>query len=349
MSDTSEETTAVPLTTEELVASVDPDTELAQTIANIRNINWYQQFLAIESARRLIVHHTTTLATSDQLADILYHIRLASRNLRSAASKNALLALAETIEYMHAVDTVQQLTGSFTNVLVKRAACEKRFLREAAEIGLRKLSIYAPQFSTIEYLLKFSKDRHPKTCLAAARTISQCVVNLVKREKQTTGQNNSTTHSIVPQSSTFPCSVINADQLKMLLAGLALFRAGREPETRVAARKTLISLRILLGPAEFDCQTRETLDLPNANAVIADSKGSRPNKRPKSLRDLIRRDKVYKQKSLPQLAPLDEVKTKTKTPNSTPRRGVAMKILRPNRIALDSLVEKLELISKEDK
>ncbi|ETV97035.1 hypothetical protein, variant [Aphanomyces invadans] len=154
----------VVLTTSELQPLENVADEVAAMRRALQNHDWVVQYGAIETLRRAIVHHTeATLASIDQ--DVLRRLQDATLNLRSAMSKNALAALAECFEF--APDELAALdVAPVVESILNRAACEKKFLRDAADCALVKLATCVPTHRVLAALASVASSKNNKLCVA---------------------------------------------------------------------------------------------------------------------------------------------------------------------------------------
>ena len=271
-----------PLPRSELLPFLDESHEdiLLSITTYFNQESWYTQYQGIEIARRVLVHHR--LWTLEyKMENIIQQIISACCNNRSVMAKNGLLGLLDLIDFGNSAITSVQLKEVLA-ILMTRACCEKRFLKTTAEEGLDRLAFMIPSFVCIEQLLMYSKDKNPKSCAMAAKICSKILIQMKLN------------HEACDMKLEFTKS-----QVKGIVLGMGAFRIGKLQETRLAARKMLKTVRLVLGPTEFDLSTREHVDLHTANVMIAESKSSSSSSRGSkntrtsrlSLRDVIRKNR----------------------------------------------------------
>ncbi|DAZ92982.1 TPA: hypothetical protein N0F65_004357 [Lagenidium giganteum] len=97
-------------------------------------LSWAQEYQAVDSFRRIAIHHPAELRQIMYVESRLQAIPLlivpAVSNLRSAMTRNALFAIEDTVLTLHS-ETTSHL-ADIVPVLVNRAANEKQFIRELA-------------------------------------------------------------------------------------------------------------------------------------------------------------------------------------------------------------------------
>ncbi|RHY97648.1 hypothetical protein DYB35_005106 [Aphanomyces astaci] len=161
----SDDKAVVVLATSDLLPLENVAGELAALRRAIQNHDWLVQYgVQPPSLSFSMVHHTA--ATCGVVDDgLLRRLQEASLNLRSAMSKNALLALAECFEF--APDKMADLDlSTVVESILNRAACEKKFLRDAADHALAKLAAYVPTARVLTALTSVAGSKNSKLCVA---------------------------------------------------------------------------------------------------------------------------------------------------------------------------------------
>ncbi|KAF0708994.1 hypothetical protein AaE_013018 [Aphanomyces astaci] len=268
----SDDKAVVVLATSELLPLENVAEELAALRRAIQNHDWLVQYGAIELFRRGMIHHTAaTCGVVD--VGLLHRLQEASLNLRSAMSKNALLALAECFEF--APDKMADLDlSTVVESILNRAACEKKFLRDAADHALAKLAAYVPTARVLTALTSVAGSKNSKLCVAGCNGTMQCLQELKAR------------------------GLVLSDQeaTAALICQLVKFRSGKDAKVRDDALVALRLVRELVGSAaSFEAAVaKAVMSKPVAMKVISDtklvsrpqSKGLRPSGT--SLRDNLR-------------------------------------------------------------
>ncbi|EQC36450.1 hypothetical protein SDRG_05905 [Saprolegnia diclina VS20] len=205
---------AIVLATHELRPLKHPRDDVAAALRAIDDADWYVQYEAIETFRRALVHHAPT--AGPHLGDVLDIVSAASLNLRSATSKNALLALAECFEFGD-VSALPLL--HVVQALMKRAACEKKFLRDAATLAIGKLTTYAPTWPVLVALAAYSSSKSAKLVTAACNGTMLCLLQMQ-----------------------VDATILNPTQIVEVLPALARFRNGKDAKAREDA---LVGLNVV--------------------------------------------------------------------------------------------------------
>ncbi|OQR87650.1 hypothetical protein ACHHYP_08418 [Achlya hypogyna] len=206
------------LATTELSPLADPANEIPAALRRIDDADWLVQYEAIEIFRRALVHHAAV--AGEYVAAALGALTAASLNLRSATSKNALLALAECFEF---ADVRALSIAPVVQALMKRAACEKRFLRDAAMHAVTKLATHVATAPVLVALAAFSASKSAKLCTAACSGTMLCLTQMQRDGTILT-----------------PSQLITG-QIVEILPPLARFRSGKDAKAREDA---LVSLQV---------------------------------------------------------------------------------------------------------
>ncbi|KAF0720011.1 Aste57867_619 [Aphanomyces stellatus] len=276
--DLNEDKAILVLATSELVPLLDVADDLTRMQDAILSTDWLVQYTAIETFRRGIVHHTRMASTC--VAAMLDPLTAASLNLRSAMSKNALLALAESFEF--ASDDVMlapdATTRAVCDALLKRAACEKKFLRDAADLSLTKLATCVPSPTAAVACAAVADSKSNKLCAAGCNATMQCLSEMQRR-------------GMTIASDTEMASGLAHQLIK--------FRSGKDIKTRDDALKGLVHASHIIGGIDI-LEALVTKHVSNKGAaikLIADiktarngrpvSKGTRP-RGGSGLRDMLR-------------------------------------------------------------
>ncbi|OQS06146.1 hypothetical protein THRCLA_01791 [Thraustotheca clavata] len=204
------------LVTQDLKPLDTPEEAITSALLSIASENWFVQYEAIEIFRRALVHHSSLAAP--HLANVLDVLQDASMNLRSTTSKNALLALAECFEYTNEEVKTFDLQHVI-EAIMKRAACEKRFLRDAATLCLKNLATFVHTFPVLCTFTGFSTNKNSKLVTAAANATSLCLLHM-----QLEGES------------------LRVHQISEILPGIAQFQNGKDAKAREDATRSLLLL-----------------------------------------------------------------------------------------------------------
>lgn len=161
----------VVLESRQIAASDDAAAESARMQKGLAADDWAQQYDAIDSARRLAIHHTAVLAPL--LAETMPKLHVAAGSLRSAMSRNALCAIADVFEHMAAIfpdDCVPATIG----VLLRRAAHKNKFICKAATAALEQLVVNASSGTALLALTSYARDKAPVVVCSSAVYAQMC-------------------------------------------------------------------------------------------------------------------------------------------------------------------------------
>ena len=97
-------------------------------------------------------------------------------NLRSATARNALYAAAELGAAPGWRQGVEEAVWRpLLMALVGKAAADKRFIREAAALGVRNCALSAPCAATLQAVLAWSSSKSRAAALCSAQLAEECV------------------------------------------------------------------------------------------------------------------------------------------------------------------------------
>ncbi|CAK4671080.1 hypothetical protein LEN26_015436 [Aphanomyces euteiches] len=248
--DLNDDKAIVVLSTAELLPlETDVDDELYSMSRDIHSSDWLVQYNAIECFRRGLVHHAHE--ASEYFPEVVDAIQAASLNLRSAMSKNALLAFAETFEY--APDVASQVNCRLVvDALLKRAACEKKFLRDAADYALAKMASCAPSTSILLACASVADSKSGKLGAAGCNATVLCLQEMQRRSM----------------------TLDNAESGGKLVQQLVKFRSGKDVKTREdALRGCTITSHLVGGIDAYDKLVTSSVSSKTvAIKLIADTK-----------------------------------------------------------------------------
>jgi hypothetical protein len=194
---------------------------------------------AIVSLRRLIVHHAFVVKDhyADEFTDLLL---LGCDNLRSALSKNALLAFAECFEYLSSDSTLSLKFlkhPALLDVLLRRASCEKKFLRDAATYAVEQMVHYLASWQLIKNAGAFAKNKNARLCGNAAKVVSSSLQRLKDQHNENIER------------------ILHMDGSKHMVAicqALATFRGAKDKTARNESAKCFALLGEAMGKDALD-------------------------------------------------------------------------------------------------
>lgn len=160
------ESTATPaqdafeyLATEDLEPCTKPSKEISNVVSGLMKSDWPEIFHTLNTVRRLAVHHKAEVVRSGQLHQIVVGVTKQVENLRSAAAKNAILALGD---FFYGVQTgMDSEVPASSAVLVKRIADSSVFISETVDSTLQRMITYSSPSKSLAALLNGVDNRSP--------------------------------------------------------------------------------------------------------------------------------------------------------------------------------------------
>ncbi|KAJ0398060.1 hypothetical protein P43SY_009997 [Pythium insidiosum] len=253
------------LTTEEL----SPLDDLSHDVLEVALQNaaheddWLQQHEAVVTLRQIVVHHPSLLGPP-HITRLIPVLVAASDSLRSALSKNALLGLAESLKFLSTEQLRRFLaplstkrsassdSGALLDVLLRRATCEKRFLRDAAVFAVEQAITYQATPELLASAALYADNKSAKVVALASRILAQGLLRL-----------KTTSHSSLQP--------IVEDRLLLatLCQALASFRVGKDSIARQESLACFCALGELLGKTQLEATLQSALpDQPHDVAAI---------------------------------------------------------------------------------
>lgn len=203
----------------------------------------------------MIVHHTLVL--EDHHVDaFLDHLILGCDNLRSALSKNSLLAFAECFEWLGtATQRDKFLThGALLDALLRRASCEKKFLRDAAAYAVQQMVAFLASWQLIKSAGAYAKTKNGRLCGNAARVVSSSLLRLQKHH-----QSKSFEHML---------TLDDGKHMRQICQALAGFHGSKDKRARLEASAAFKVLGEELGQENFEALLKSSLkDQLSANRI----------------------------------------------------------------------------------
>ncbi|EEY53803.1 uncharacterized protein PITG_07406 [Phytophthora infestans T30-4] len=256
----------VVLTTEELTPVMDVSSATLDDVLHVltKSSDWQQLYEAVVMLRRFVVHHSQVITTK-QNEELLRPLALECDSLRSAPSKNALLACAECFEFLPRSTQERALLGGarpeMIDVLLRRSVCEKKFLRDAALIAAQKLATHLAGIPLLVAVARYGTNKNGKLCGSAAKIIA-----------------------------------LSIESLKALYRALAAFRESKDATARTEATVSFQRLAALLGTKALESGVKDALPgAGQAGAVTrilkdasANTSVTKPRTQVRSLRDRVR-------------------------------------------------------------
>ena len=219
--------------TREELAPVDGDDDVVAacftaTIAGLDSPDWVQVINALTMLRRLAVHHTGIACTAAHLADVVPRVVNAARNLRSALSKTAIMALRdlylscsgeELVPLTDIGGSTKPIGSVLAQLLLKAASNDKKFVIQEAQSTLVTMAEMLPPAAMLAMLIPgYVEHKNPKVRGKAATVAAACVARLQPEEAHEYG-------------------------LASLLVAAAKLVTDNTPEAREGAKKMVMAVK----------------------------------------------------------------------------------------------------------
>ena len=219
------------LSTADLKPAVDPIEETSAALVDMTNTaSWAKHFYAVESIRRLAVHHPEQLV--EHLPDIGNAVSNSCMSLRSAVAKNAVLAYGDLYSSMQAKMMSEVDRTVFT--LLDRAICDKKFLRDAANNTLGKIIKILACESIVLALLKCAHHKSHALRGRVAVFVDYCLKQMGKS------------------------GVSEIKDLQTIVGETAVLFSGRTQDARKGGKGALTKIYISVGQEKFQEVLRST-------------------------------------------------------------------------------------------
>lgn len=196
--------------------------------------------------RRLIVHHSSVVE-EDHVDAFLDFLILGCDNLRSALSKNALLAFAECFEFLSSNPRQSEKFlshGVLLDVLLRRSACEKKFLRDAAAIAVEQLVHYLASWQLMKSAGAYAKNKNGRLCGNAARVVSSSLTRLHKQHNESIAR---------------MFAIDDGKQVRAICQALATFRGAKDKAARNESARSFRLLGEAVGKDAFEFLVKSAL------------------------------------------------------------------------------------------
>ena len=150
----------------------DPDGAMDNVVLPaLRSADWAARYEAIEVVRQLVTFDPH--AVLPHLAVVLPAVTEAVTSIRSAMARNAIFCVADMFAGLRgAMELDLRMTAT---VLLRRAAHDKGFLRDAANAALKAMVEQLATENTLAILTSFAKHRSAGVCGRAAHFADLCV------------------------------------------------------------------------------------------------------------------------------------------------------------------------------
>lgn len=284
----------------ELVAlgsPADVETQCARVVSSLSTDDWVEQHEATTMMRRLVKHHRAEVDAAllgPQLRPALEFLRGGVQSLRSAQTRNALLAVQELFQDMgHSKAELLAGKSSSTSMLqevadavILKSVNEKRFIANAGEGAMQHMVASAPCLPVLHALLAHSASKNPKVCAVVAKHAAACLRGLLKRNPAcVTGAASASaaTPASATSSSSSSSSADAADTgvaarasraqssktVVALVKGFSQLERSRSVDAKKAALGSLRVLAKTMGPERFAETVHEALSPAEAAEALA--------------------------------------------------------------------------------
>jgi|EP00945_MAST-04E_sp_MAST-4E-sp1_P000735 hypothetical protein len=227
----SKEDVVTVLPSTDIKPSTNPVEETSSALAEMTiGTVWAKQFYAVESIRRLAIHHPKHLV--HHLPSIGRAVANSCMNLRSAVAKNAVLALGDLVSSMK--EKMLSEIGNIVFTLLDRATCDKKFLRDAANNTLEKIIKVLACESILLALLKCAHHKSHGLRGRVAVFVDYCL-----KQMGTSG-------------------VSKICNLRTVVGEAALLFSGRSQDARKGGKAALMKLYLAIGQKKFEAELKST-------------------------------------------------------------------------------------------
>ncbi|OWZ24070.1 hypothetical protein PHMEG_000962 [Phytophthora megakarya] len=160
----------------EITPLVNPRQDLNKVLVQLRSSDWETNFDALNTVRRLAMHHTNLIDAS-MVHSIIAEIMKQVPNLRSSVSKNALLALESMCAaFSRAMDSEVE---NIVPVLLKRCGDSNTFVCESAAISLHAVVLKCSTSRVVSALSAHIRSKAVPIRREVARGIHSLIVGQV--------------------------------------------------------------------------------------------------------------------------------------------------------------------------
>ena len=255
----------VVLETAEIIPAENPTLECGSIQANIDHPNWLVQYETIDSIRRLVVHNFESLKPALEI--VLPFLRKGAESLRSAQSRNALLALQELFKFAGAGNVSVLLCGidKTVDVILIKSVSDKRFIAVAGVNALHQIGNSVPSIQLLSALLKHADSKSIKVLTQVGIAAAICVRGMdVKAD--------------IPEA-----------KLGHIIKSVMLLESGRSVEARKHAQEVLRELNRGVGGSTFAAVASKSLsssDCERAKKLVTKPRKPAAEKKP-SLKELM--------------------------------------------------------------
>mmetsp|Transcript_21087 Transcript_21087/g.26922 ORF Transcript_21087/g.26922 Transcript_21087/m.26922 type:complete len:418 (+) Transcript_21087:156-1409(+) len=179
--ETEEESTKVVILTKAQIAQSDNPTEECKKLElclNSGTKSWIEQYEAVDSIRRLAIHHKDILAP--HLPKIVPFLQNGVGSLRSAMCRNTLFAVAEVYHHLanrHA-SALRVGIDKTIEVVLAKSINDKRFIATAGIAAAEEIASSVASFKTLFSFLSHSNSKSAKMLTQTAKCSVICLKHM---------------------------------------------------------------------------------------------------------------------------------------------------------------------------
>ena len=247
----SEDDVVTVLASDAIQPSKEPAEEMQNSLKRLNSAQWSVSFVAVESIRRMAIHHSASLIPHLKVA--LKRVLECSTNLRSAVAKNALFALDDIIRNVKeeilfkTVDNEGRKRGptaldepplvdQLVATLINTTASDKKFLRDNSNRALFSLISCVPHKDVLSALLKCANHKRSKVRGRVAIFVEKCLGHMGSDKVK----------------EIFLTGVTSPQRLQIIIKKLSKLFNGHVQDSRMGAAGALKHLFVAVGSVHFN-------------------------------------------------------------------------------------------------
>ena len=268
-----EEDVVVVLERSSLKPSKDASLEREQMIRHLKSTVWSEVYYAVESFRRLCIHHPSEV--SSDLDSLLLAVCESAKALRSAVARNSLLALSDAFVWDSSSDLVNPISCCSDDVLdvvvftlLEQGAADKSFLRKAAEEGMMQLTSSSVVSSSVmqfeRIFTSLSQHVHHKRPKIPALVGKYCLFSMCSclettQLKELASLSTTTIATAIATATTTTTTIENIENEETaeknifvnILRTFSTLLTAKDPEGRKSGQRGFKSVRKMIGEKEL--------------------------------------------------------------------------------------------------
>mmetsp|Transcript_19943 Transcript_19943/g.32859 ORF Transcript_19943/g.32859 Transcript_19943/m.32859 type:complete len:369 (+) Transcript_19943:224-1330(+) len=247
------EPTVVVQPASELEPLKDLKVETETLLTMISCSDWLDQYEATTLYRRFVNYHPKEIKKylGAHMAKIFRFLQDGVESLRSAQSRNTLLAVGEMFENVPSDDIEIFIAGKISGILdsiVIKSSNDKRFIATTGEDALRKIVASVPCSEVLIGLLSHSKSKSPKVLLVISKYSSVLLKGIV-------------------QSKHGDAAILSGN-VDEIITKLALIESGRSVEAKKYAHESFRAIYRGLGKESFGKAMERVLSPAETSRIL---------------------------------------------------------------------------------